>query len=77
VAQHVLARLKVFGDLYHPCVVVLGHDIRGPGTRPVAGGRNLEEFKIRLVDILARAVAVGEVVDDRAALAHGPRILQL
>lgn len=59
-------------------VVVLDHVVAGPGTRRVAAidetlGVDLEEFQTGLVGLGAVAIAGGQVVEDRAMVALGPR----
>lgn len=69
-AQHVVARLEIFGNLYNPGIVVADQHVRGPGARVSATEKanaiNLKEFKCSLIHGLAGAIAVGQVVNDGA-----------
>lgn len=69
-AKHVVARREILGDLDNPGVVVGNQHVRGPVARIAAADEantiNLEELKRRLVDGLAVAIAVGQVVDNGA-----------
>lgn len=74
VAEDVVSGLEVGGDLNEPAVAVLAKVIRSPGLSHtiVTSTANLEPLEGGLVDSLAGAVAVGEIVDDGADVAIGP-----
>jgi hypothetical protein len=70
VAQDVVTRLKIFGNLYNPGIIVADQHVRGPGAwipaAKKANAINLEEFKCGFIHGLALAIAVGQVVNDSA-----------
>ena len=79
VAQYVISRCEVFGDLHCPAVVVGDEDIVGPPSivqRVVnePSSTDLEELKSGLIYRLTIAGAFGEVIDDWAFMRLRPSI---
>jgi len=74
VAEDVVSGLEVGGDLNEPAVAVLAKIIGSPGLGDavVASTVNLEPLEGGLVDGLAGAVAVGQIVDNGTDVAIGP-----
>lgn len=69
-AQNVVSRLEILGDLHNPGVIIGDQYVRGPVARIPATDEantiNLEEFKSSLIHGLAIAIAVGQIVNDGA-----------
>lgn len=67
-AQNVVARREILGDLYNPGIIVGDQHVRGPvawiPATDETNAVNLEEFKRSLIHGLAIAIAVGQVVNN-------------
>lgn len=74
VAEDVVAGRYIGRDPDAPLVAVLDEEVGGVGLgcSDETGAVDLEETQVVLVHRLARAVAVGQVVEDRAAVRLGP-----
>lgn len=71
VAEDVVARLQVRGDLDKPAVAVGAEGIGSPAVI-VAASADLEEAERSRVDVLAGTIAVGKIVDNGANVRLGP-----
>ena len=70
--QDIIPSLQILGNGNIPASPLLDQFIRGPLVPVVAALVDLEEFKRRLVNVVALAIAVREVVQHRPPVILGP-----